>query len=278
MKLFLYKIIQINRNINHCERPYYYFLLIKYSLKMWVSKVLKINYKTETLFGKKIKFNTYSQFYVSFSDVFIFCQNKFKCVKDDPVIIDAGANIGIATLYMKRLYPKSKVIVIEPDPDNISNLEYNLAGLGQIIIIKGALSKEKGKKTFFRDITGNLSGGSLNKNQTNSAEIKVKTFLFSEIVDEEVDYFKCDIEGQESEVIQHISEHFSYRINQIYLEYHYNKRMPENRLSKIFDFFEKKGYQYHIEGGTQSPQINFRKNPTYGINVFAYLKPTLSLF
>lgn len=34
---------------------------------------------------------------------------------DRPVCIDAGANVGCATLYWKWLYPEAKVICLEPD-------------------------------------------------------------------------------------------------------------------------------------------------------------------
>lgn len=40
-------------------------------------------------------------------------------------IIDIGANIGIATVYMKTLFPKAKIISIEPDVQNFECLKKN---------------------------------------------------------------------------------------------------------------------------------------------------------
>ncbi len=36
---------------------------------------------------------------------------------EKPLIIDCGANIGLATIYFKQQYKKSKVLAFEPDPE-----------------------------------------------------------------------------------------------------------------------------------------------------------------
>jgi hypothetical protein len=47
----------------------------------------------------------------------IFTQDEyaFSSEEDAPVIIDAGAHIGIATLYFKWHYPQARITAIEPD-------------------------------------------------------------------------------------------------------------------------------------------------------------------
>ena len=40
----------------------------------------------------------------------------FEADNDAPVIIDAGAHIGLATLYFKSLYPDARITAIEPYP------------------------------------------------------------------------------------------------------------------------------------------------------------------
>ncbi|RAO67067.1 uncharacterized protein BHQ10_003079 [Talaromyces amestolkiae] len=44
----------------------------------------------------------------------------------DPFIIDAGANIGLFTLYMKQKYPNSKILAFEPAPQLFGLLCRNL--------------------------------------------------------------------------------------------------------------------------------------------------------
>jgi predicted O-methyltransferase YrrM len=43
------------------------------------------------------------------------------------VVVDAGANIGLASLWFANQYPKAKIVCIEPDPENFRILKENLA-------------------------------------------------------------------------------------------------------------------------------------------------------
>lgn len=42
------------------------------------------------------------------------------------LIIDAGANIGLSTVFFKTYFPNARVICIEPDPENVALLQQNL--------------------------------------------------------------------------------------------------------------------------------------------------------
>jgi FkbM family methyltransferase len=44
-------------------------------------------------------------------------------------VIDAGANVGYASVWLAHRYPKATVIAIEPDPENFSMLLRNTSGL-----------------------------------------------------------------------------------------------------------------------------------------------------
>lgn len=57
----------------------------------------------------------------------IFTQHTyyFETETDAPLIIDAGAHIGLASLYFKKLYPKSHLIAIEPNPNLLPILTTN---------------------------------------------------------------------------------------------------------------------------------------------------------
>jgi FkbM family methyltransferase len=48
------------------------------------------------------------------------------------LIIDAGANIGLATLYLSARFPQAKVIAIEPEPSNYELLVRNCSGLTNV--------------------------------------------------------------------------------------------------------------------------------------------------
>lgn len=56
-----------------------------------------------------------------------------------PVIIDAGANIGCASVWFSRRYPQAEIFAIEPDAANIVLLRRNTAQLGNVTVIEGAV-------------------------------------------------------------------------------------------------------------------------------------------
>ncbi|WP_409190079.1 FkbM family methyltransferase [Bradyrhizobium sp. RDM4] len=47
---------------------------------------------------------------------------------ETPVLVDAGANIGAASLWFRQKFPELAIVAIEPDPDNIALLRRNLTG------------------------------------------------------------------------------------------------------------------------------------------------------
>lgn len=45
---------------------------------------------------------------------------------EDAFIIDAGANVGMFTLYMKKKYPSSTILAFEPAPETFDALSENV--------------------------------------------------------------------------------------------------------------------------------------------------------
>ncbi|MEY9463589.1 FkbM family methyltransferase [Bradyrhizobium ottawaense] len=61
-----------------------------------------------------------------------------------PVIVDAGANIGAASLWFKRRYPKATVVAVEPDARNFEVLVKNADLSSGIIPKHAAIGSEDG--------------------------------------------------------------------------------------------------------------------------------------
>ena len=64
-------------------------------------------------------------------DVFrqIFVEHEYKALNnllDVQLIIDCGANIGLSSVYFLNKFKNSKVVAVEPDPNNYSHLKKNL--------------------------------------------------------------------------------------------------------------------------------------------------------
>lgn len=72
-------------------------------------------------------------------------------LKKNPIIIDAGAHIGLFTLYINSINPSAKVYAIEPLEKNIANMKKNLIlnKIKGVTILKYALSdKQKDTKLW----------------------------------------------------------------------------------------------------------------------------------
>lgn len=120
-------------------------------------------------------------------------------LKENSVVVDAGANVGLFSLY---ILPLTKFICcVEPTPSHSKILEDVLGktkqGTQRIFIFEGALSNTNG--------TGRLSISDNNttENKLSDSGIEIKlTTLFKLIEPQErVTLLKLDIEGAEQQVL-----------------------------------------------------------------------------
>ncbi|HEX2886060.1 FkbM family methyltransferase [Vineibacter terrae] len=55
------------------------------------------------------------------------------------VVIDGGANIGLAAVWFARRYPQAKIMAVEPDPANVVMIRKNAAGYPNIVAVQAGL-------------------------------------------------------------------------------------------------------------------------------------------
>lgn len=48
---------------------------------------------------------------------------------EQPLVLDLGANIGLASIYFRRSWPRATVVAVEPDVDNVNLLRLNATGV-----------------------------------------------------------------------------------------------------------------------------------------------------
>ncbi len=65
--------------------------------------------------------------------------------KVTPLILDLGANIGLAALWFASRFPQAKILAVEPDVGNLALLRQNIAGRSQIQALHGAVWNTSGK-------------------------------------------------------------------------------------------------------------------------------------
>jgi hypothetical protein len=66
-------------------------------------------------------------------------------------IIDAGANVGMSTLFYAMKFPTAMIVAIEPEPNNFAMLKRNCAGLSNIKCVEAALWGTEGQMLNLRN-------------------------------------------------------------------------------------------------------------------------------
>jgi FkbM family methyltransferase len=60
------------------------------------------------------------------------------------VILDAGANVGAASLWFKAQFPEAWIVAVEPDPGNADVLRCNLNGRDRAVVLEAAIGATPG--------------------------------------------------------------------------------------------------------------------------------------
>lgn len=250
------------------------FVYIKLVLKSFFFVVLlRANIKKEKIFGFKLSFFSYPAFLMSFDEIFIKKDYYFIAKKPSPMIIDCGANIGLATIFFKKLYPKSRLISFEPDKRAFEMLKKNIEvnKLRDIELHNKAIHDSEGKIRFYFDSKNPASlAMSIDKKRMPKASVKVDATTLSSHIKEEIDFLKMDIEGAEDAVIEELSGKKKLTmIREMVIEYHHHIDNRKDNLSKMLDILEKNGFGYQLGASFESP---FMGKKFQDILIYAYRK------
>lgn len=133
----------------------------------------------------------------------VFLEQQYKLDEilsiDAKRIIDAGANIGCASLYFSTIFPNAEIVAIEPEGENFQLLQKNTANYKNVTCKNAALWD----KNEMLSITNpeSLSAGFMVEQTEENA---IEGLTISQVLEEQnwntIDIVKIDIEGAEKEV------------------------------------------------------------------------------
>ena len=181
-----------------------------------------------------------SDLLVLFNEIILSESDQFEAASENPYIIDGGANIGSAIAYFKWLYPESRIVAFEPNPEifEICKRNIELNEWKHITLHPYALSGVNGQLVFHCDRDMPMASTLLNRAEEEGRKfynVTVKTRTLDTFMDRPVDFLKLDIESAECEVITSLKTQLSLVRSGI-IEYHHGS--SQNSLSTILQRIE----------------------------------------
>lgn len=212
------------------------------------SYIIQRIYKGQTLLSARLK-NTDLQIKLRnnpydtqvFTQIFLRDELNVHLPESPRVIIDGGANIGLATLYLKTKYPGATIIAIEPERSNFDLLVENTKAYQNIICLNYGIwnthcrlqiiDTGQGTASF---ITRELADGNGGDNAIEAITIPdvMKQFQFKKL-----DLVKLDIEGSEKELFKDNYEEWLSKTSCVIVEIH--RHLQPDCEATVFHAFEK---------------------------------------
>ena len=163
------------------------------------------------------------------------------------VIIDAGANIGLFTVFMKSRFPDAKFICLEPDEENCAILKEHIAAYNDVTVLHAGLWSSDTKLKVVDKYQMGKSALTVeeDKLEGNTTGISMDTLMQNYSI-EKIDILKIDIETSESELFSKNYEQWLPKTKMIIIELHDFLKPGCSRpffeaIHKIYS-----NYSYHV--------------------------------
>jgi FkbM family methyltransferase len=142
-----------------------------------------------------------------FRQIFVARDYDHPMPDDVSVVVDAGANVGYASLWFAHRFPEAKIVAIEPDRSNFRQLARHCRALtGRCTLVEAALWSHDGTIGLaVADDAGMLLPHMARRTREASEGLRqVPALSVSGLMQrlnlDHIDVFKIDIEGAEREV------------------------------------------------------------------------------
>jgi FkbM family methyltransferase len=137
-------------------------------------------------------------------------------------IVDAGANVGYATLFFAERYPSAKILSIEPDGANCALFRRNLAGFSNVVLIQAALWSKCTPLLIENPNDASCALRVVEANQMTSSAIPGRDVpaIIDALGLRPIDILKVDIEGAERQVFSEGTEQWIDQVQTLVIETH----------------------------------------------------------
>jgi FkbM family methyltransferase len=174
--------------------------------------------------------------FLVFEQIFLRQEYRFDVKTSPRTIVDAGANIGLSSIYFSNRFPRSKIIAIEPEEGNFELLRRNTKPYDNIVAVRGALWHENKSIHLVDPSQGEWGFMTQAQDSVNERFGPVLQEVHGMTVDrimkehgiEHIDILKMDIEGAEREVFSNPSSWLG-SVDSLIVELHERMKSGCNR-------------------------------------------------
>jgi FkbM family methyltransferase len=145
-----------------------------------------------------------------FRQVFLCRQYALRVAEPVEYIVDAGANIGLSSIYLLRRFPQARVIAVEPDGENCALAAHNLQGYSdRCRLARGGVWSDDRLLGVCRGSYGDgrhWATQTVAMDERDAAGETAQAFTIQQLMDRfrfpRIDLLKMDIEGAELNVFR----------------------------------------------------------------------------
>lgn len=157
------------------------------------------------------------------------------------LIFDIGANIGVVTRMLARIYPNAVIHAFEPEPNNFALLKKNTEGMDAVHLHQCAVGDQTGKTVLnFSDDATNHGGFSLHPKGSDLSKnliVRIESINFICADLGAPDLMKIDTEGSEFAILTSMKAVYANNVKWIAGELH------GHRDFELLDYLDD---QYHL--------------------------------
>ena len=223
--------------------------------------------------GKVLRYADFHSLYYQIRQLFGDNLYSFMTDKKDPLILDCGAHVGLASLYFKDHYPAARIKAYEADAAiaDLCRANASAFGFADIEVVHAAVwTHDRGVQfDHSNDDAGHVVEGS-------AAQRVPSVRLKSILADTSVDFLKLDVEGAEFELFEDCADELA-RVSRMVIEVHAmdSRQAP---IGKLLHILERAGFRYvlgdlHAATWVTSPvrpPLGYCKTDRFIVSVFAW--------
>lgn len=153
-------------------------------------------------------------------------------------LVDLGANIGLASVWLGTTYPLAHIIAVEPIAENVQLLRRNATANGlSIDVIATAVGIENGQVRFAHSSTTNM--GRVTDDGGSVVPVTALVDVLSRVTLPHA-LLKMDVEGMEGPLLTHLDPKWVRKFSAIVMEMH-----PEYvDIGALVSVIQEQGFEY----------------------------------